>query len=80
MPVKLYPKPGLLIRDPAKGDYLPADGRTVELDIFWRRRLRDQEVTQDAPASSVASSTTSSTASSDQDAAESAAPSTTEGA
>ncbi|MBI6944204.1 DUF2635 domain-containing protein [Pseudomonas putida] len=74
MPVKLYPAPGLKIRDPAKGDYLPEEGRTVELDIFWRRRLRDQEVTETAPAKSAAAASTT------KEAAKTAAPATTEGA
>lgn len=81
MPVKLYPAPGMRIRDPAKGDYLPAEGRTLDLDVFWRRRLRDKEVTLTAPVASSeqAEAEVDTAATGDQSAAETAASATTEG-
>lgn len=39
------PKPGLLIRDPFRGDHLPPEGREVERTAYWRRRERDGDVT-----------------------------------
>lgn len=39
--MKIYPVPDVLLRDPEKGDFVPADGREVEDSVFWRRRLRD---------------------------------------
>jgi len=45
----LIPKPGLRVRDPQMGDALPADGREVVDSTYWRRRLRDGDVTQGKP-------------------------------
>lgn len=42
--MKLKPAAGRAVRDPAKGTLLPAEGAEVELDAFWRRRLRDGDV------------------------------------
>ena len=42
--MKVYPvadRP--LLRDPEKGDFVPADGREVADSLFWRRRLRDKD-------------------------------------
>lgn len=36
----------LKVRDPALGDYLPVDGRPVELNTYWRRRLKDESVVE----------------------------------
>jgi len=53
------PKNGLSVRDPVKGSPLPADGADVPDTIFWRRRLRDGDVTTtDKPVTSVASTKT----------------------
>ena len=41
----LIPKSGLQVRDPADGQPLPADGKTVRDSGYWRRRLRDGDVT-----------------------------------
>tara|TARA_R110000772_G_scaffold246088_1_gene359706 strand:+ start:1122 stop:1307 length:186 start_codon:yes stop_codon:yes gene_type:complete len=37
------------VRNPANGDYLPAEGAVVELTSFWRRRLRDGDVVEAKP-------------------------------
>ena len=37
--MKVYPVPGLPLRDPVKGDFVPEEGREVEDSPFWRRRL-----------------------------------------
>lgn len=47
--MKLYPASGKSCWDPAKGDLLPAEGRDVVDSTFWRRRLRDGDVTLTAP-------------------------------
>lgn len=38
------PKDGLSVRDPVKGVALPVEGAEVQDSIFWRRRLRDGDV------------------------------------
>lgn len=38
------PKDGLSVRDPVKGVALPVEGAEVPDSIFWRRRLRDGDV------------------------------------
>lgn len=37
--MKVYPVPGLPLRDPVKADFIPEDGREVEDSQYWRRRL-----------------------------------------
>jgi len=47
----IYPKPGLTIIDPVRGDVLPPEGREVDADdIYWVRRLRDGDVIDTDPA------------------------------
>lgn len=36
----------LKVPRPERGDYLPADGDDIELSVYWRRRLRDGDVTR----------------------------------
>ena len=43
------PADGLKILDPLRRDYLPAEGRTVTLDTYWRRRLADGDVAEATP-------------------------------
>lgn len=46
----VYPKPGVLTRDPVKKDLLPESGRQVsEHDPFWARRIADGDVTTRKP-------------------------------
>jgi len=54
--MRIYPSPGLLVRDPVKRDFLPEAGREVpDGDIYWSRRLNcnDATLTPPAPVSSV---------------------------
>ena len=44
--MKIKPAEGRAVRDPVKRTLLPADGATVTLDAFWRRRLRDGDVVE----------------------------------
>lgn len=49
--VHLYPRDAAVpVRDPAIGDHLPAQGRSVAISTYWRRRLADGDVTTQAPA------------------------------
>jgi hypothetical protein len=51
----VYPKPGLLIRDPEKRDLIPESGREVGAgDLYWIRRVADGDVTTTPPASALA--------------------------
>ncbi|MFZ5538133.1 MAG: DUF2635 domain-containing protein [Pseudomonadota bacterium] len=43
--VHLLPRPGLTVLMPDTFIPLPPEGRTVRLDSYWRRRLRDGDVT-----------------------------------
>lgn len=38
------PRPGLRIRDPQTGTYLPEIGQLVPRDAFWLRRIADGDV------------------------------------
>lgn len=47
--MKLTLKPAtadLVVRDPLTGKKLPVDGKPVEIDTYWRRRMHDQSVVQ----------------------------------
>jgi hypothetical protein len=49
--MKVYPAPGLLVRDPVSKTHVPADGLEVsDGDFFWNRLLRDGDVTLTPPA------------------------------
>ena len=43
MRVYLVPAKSLKVRDP-RGGHLPAEGRAVDLDPYWRRRLAAGDV------------------------------------
>jgi hypothetical protein len=46
--IRIYPKPGLLVRDPLTREPLPAEGKEVSPDdVHWIRRLRDGDVSQE---------------------------------
>ena len=48
--MRIYPSPGLLVRDPVKRDALPEKGREVaDNDHYWLRRLDCQDVTLTPP-------------------------------
>ncbi|UPG86854.1 DUF2635 domain-containing protein [Luteibacter aegosomatis] len=54
--MRVYPKPGMRVRDPVKRDYLPDDGRDVDdADLYWLRRLADGDVVDVAPKGAGAS-------------------------
>lgn len=42
----VVPKPGLAVSDPFVGDVLPAQGRQVEANQYWFRRINDGDVTE----------------------------------
>ena len=45
----VYPAAGRVVPDPEAGGTLAAVGRDVPRDTYWLRRLRDGDVTTDAP-------------------------------
>ncbi|MFD1557089.1 DUF2635 domain-containing protein [Paraburkholderia silviterrae] len=48
--MKVYPVPGRRVRDPVTKQFLTASGLDVpETDLFWARRLRDEDVTLTVP-------------------------------
>ena len=52
--MRIYPSPGLLVRDPVKRDFLPESGREVpDGDIYWSRRLNCNDATLTPPAPEV---------------------------
>ncbi len=40
----LIPNKGRTVPDPARGDFLPAEGRNVEPSTYWTRRLAANDV------------------------------------
>jgi|GEM_PF-1690854 len=42
--IYLIPRTGLSVPDPEARDHLPPGGREVKDSPYWRRRLRDREV------------------------------------
>lgn len=52
------PNNGLSVRDPVKGTLLPEEGAEVPDNIFWHRRLRDEDVViAEQPGAGAANST-----------------------
>ncbi|MEG2749456.1 MAG: DUF2635 domain-containing protein [Acinetobacter sp.] len=45
----VVPNNGYKIPDPSLSDYLPVEGREVEKNTYWVRRLRDGDVTEKSP-------------------------------
>lgn len=43
--IKIKPKSGLKIRDPFHADFLPDNGRDVQKNSYWIRRLKEGSVT-----------------------------------
>ncbi len=62
------PNTGRTIRDPVKGTFLPESGAEVPDNTFWRRRLRDADVSITAPAAKPIAPALAATASSVQSA------------
>jgi len=53
--MKVYPTPGLQVRDPVTKQLLPAEGvDALEGNLFYVRRLRDGDMTLTPPASVIA--------------------------
>lgn len=51
MRLKLKPATAdLVVRDPQTGERLPVEGKSVEINSYWRRRLRDQDVVKVKPS------------------------------
>ncbi|MBI4212048.1 MAG: DUF2635 domain-containing protein [Deltaproteobacteria bacterium] len=46
----LKPAPGVKIRDPRTKEFLPIDGRRVEMSVYWNRRIQDGTVVADNPS------------------------------
>ncbi|RIJ06057.1 DUF2635 domain-containing protein [Achromobacter sp. K91] len=49
--IHVVPAPGRTVPDPARGDYLPIEGRKVVRDLYWIRRIDDKDVTVSDPGS-----------------------------
>nr|WP_085480511.1 DUF2635 domain-containing protein [Paraburkholderia susongensis] len=49
--MKVRPAEGRVVPDPARGDVLPADGRSVERNAYWRRRVAAGDVVESDDAS-----------------------------
>jgi hypothetical protein len=47
--MRVFPVPGLPLRDPVKGDFVPDEGREVADSPYWRRRLLCQDASLSAP-------------------------------
>ena len=45
--LRVKPAPGRAVRDPRTLTLLPDEGRDVPDDVFWSRRLRDEDVVAD---------------------------------
>jgi len=41
----LIPLPGISVYDPQVRDFLPPEGREVEENTYWKRRIKDGDVT-----------------------------------
>ena len=42
----LKPKEGIKVRDPHTGNYLPEEGKEVELSSYWKRRMKDGDAVE----------------------------------
>ena len=48
--MKVFPKPGMFIRDPVKRDFLPEEGRDVaDNDFYWLDRIADGDAMTELP-------------------------------
>lgn len=55
--ITVKPAPGLVVRDPATRQALPAEGAEVPRNTYWMRRLRDGDVIEAQAAVKAASKT-----------------------
>jgi hypothetical protein len=44
--MRIKPVSGRQVPDPEKGGYLPEEGREVEPNVYWLRRIEDGDVTE----------------------------------
>ena len=44
--IKVKPREGLIVRDPATREALPVKGKTVARNAYWLRRLADGDVVE----------------------------------
>lgn len=42
----IKPVDGRMVPDPTRGDVIPPEGRNVELDQYWLRRIEDGDVVE----------------------------------
>jgi hypothetical protein len=56
--MRVYPVPGLPLRDPVKGDFVPDEGREVADSPFWRRRLKVNDASLTPPKTTPTSAQT----------------------
>lgn len=49
MKMFVVPKKGYKIPDPSLNDFLPEQGREVQKNTYWVRRVRDGDVVEKAP-------------------------------
>jgi len=61
--MRVYPNPEMVVngqpvrvRDPQRGDYLPAEGRHVPRDSYWLRRKTQGDVIEGMPPEAAAGS------------------------
>ena len=45
--MRIKPVSGRQVPDPEKGGYLPEEGREVEPNVYWLRRIEDGDVTEE---------------------------------
>ncbi|MBU9581372.1 DUF2635 domain-containing protein [Burkholderia multivorans] len=44
--MRVKPADGRIVRDPLRGDDLPADGRDVPRNVYWRRCVQSGDVVE----------------------------------
>jgi len=50
--ITVVPAAGRAVPDPQAGDLLPVEGREVDDNAWWRRRLADGDITLQSPKAS----------------------------
>ena len=52
--MRVKPADGRIVRDPLRGDDLPADGRDVPRNVYWRRSVQAGDVVETAESGDAA--------------------------
>ncbi len=52
--MRVKPADGRIVRDPLRGDDLPADGRDVPRNVYWRRCVQSGDVVETAESGDTA--------------------------